>query len=241
MKRIRDIKIFKKFRSLDQETRNICFYGGLFVLIILAALIMKLTPSKVVVNYSNKNQETNTKISYQDVLKSITDNYEEDVVVNKYYFNEYLNIKVKLQKEKINIKTSNNNETYYIDGNYLYKLNKENKYETYNEKIFKDIDTTFIKPDNILKLIDKKTYEKEDVYTIETTSWIDLYNKINNTNLSKIVTGEISLEFISYKNDELILKMNLTNLYKNLNYEYEDVVYLIKLKNINKVEIEDIN
>lgn len=239
MKKISDIKIFKKFRSLDQETRNIYFYGILFIFIISVALIMKLTPNEKVVDCSNKKEET-VVINYQNILKNITNNYEEDITINKYYFNEYVNIKHQLEKEKINIKTINNNETYYIKENSLYKF-IDNKYEIYNDKIFKETDTSFINPENILKLIDKKTYEKDNTYMIETSSWINLYNEINNTNLSKKITGEILLDFISYKNNELLLKIDLTNLYKNLDYEYENVIYLIKFKNINKVEIEEIN
>ncbi len=223
MKKISEFKIFEKFRSLDQETRNIYFYGALFVFIILTALIIKLIPNKeLTVSCSNKEDIIN-ELTYQEILKNISNNYEEDIIINKYYTNEYINIKKELDKEIINVKKNNINET-------IYNLNNK-------EEILNDIDITFIKPENILELIYIGTHDNNK-YIINTDSWINIYNKINNTELSKKIDGQITIEFTSYKDNNLSLLIDLTNLYNNLDYNYEKVNYNIEFKNINKIVLE---
>jgi hypothetical protein len=223
MKKISEFKIFEKFRSLDQETRNIYFYGALFVFIILTALIIKLIPNKeLTVSCSNKEDIIN-ELTYQETLENISNNYEENIIINKYYINEYINIKKELDKEIVNVKKNNINET-------IYNLNNK-------EEILNDIDITFIKPENILELIYIGTHDNNK-YIINTDSWINIYNKINNTELSKKIDGQITIEFTSYKDNNLSLLIDLTNLYNNLDYNYEKVNYNIEFKNINKIVLE---
>ena len=67
---------------------------------------------------------------------------------------------------------------------------------------------------------------------IETSAWINLYNIINNKQLEKIVTGEIEVNVISCEENIKVI-LDLTNLYKNLNYDYKKVIYDITFYDIN--------
>ena len=137
-----------------------------------------------------------------------------------------------------NPKNSKANGAYVFMGNTFYKINGES-YEKIEGEVFQGIDITFVNKTDLLKLLDSKTYSKDNSYMVETSVWIKLYNEINNKNISKLVTGEIEATIASYNEDELNLLLDLTNLYKNLDYDYEKVIYEIKFYNIDKAEIPD--
>ena len=202
------------------------FYGILFIFLIVAALAIKLSPSdsKKVKSTPKEVDNKVVTIDYEKDLNAVSDNYELDIVVNKYYFNEYVNIKKQGLNEIINIKKHDSNNTYNQD-----------------DVIKEDIDITFTLPQNILKLLSVKSYSDENKYMIETSKWLSVYNELNGTEFTKIISGEISIEFLSDSDNELILQMDLTNLYKNLNYEYDTVTYKLKYYNIGKVNISNNN
>lgn len=213
----------EKFRNLNSETKTSYFYGIIFLLVIIVALIVKFVPSKVVEKKnSNENIILEELIDYEKILNDISNNYELDVIVNKYYVNEYINVKKQGLNEIINIKKFNSNNTYNQD-----------------DIINEDVDMTFINPLNILKLLNVKTYSDKNKYMVETNRWLKLYNELNGTNIEKSISGEITIEFLSKENDEYKIEMNLTNLYKNLNYDYENVIYNMKFYNINKVNLSN--
>ncbi len=215
----------EKFKNLDSETKTTYFYGIIFVFIIIVALIVKFVPSKSNDNKTyNENITQEEIIDYNKVLNDISNNYESDIIINKYYFNEYINVKKQGLNEIINIKKYDSNNTYNQD-----------------DIINENIDITFIKPQNILRLINAKTYSNKNKYMIETNNWLNLYNEINNAQLEKTVSGEILIEFISDKDNEYKIEMDLTNLYKNLNYDYQSVIYDMKFYNINKIDISNNN
>ncbi len=227
--------VFSKFKNFinktNEENNNLgYFYGIIFVFLIIFALIIKFTSNNNNnntnnnVNLSNQNNKIESVINYKEVLSDISDNYELDISVNKYYFNEYVNVKVEGTNKLINVKKFDSNNTY-----------------SQNDKIDEDIDLTFVYPQNILKLLDYQTYSSENKYMFETNKWIELYNEINNTNIEKIISGEIVVEFLSNENNEFIIQMDLTNLYKNLNYNYNNVIYNMKFYNINKIDLSNNN
>lgn len=215
----------KKFKDLDIETKTTYFYGIILVFIIIVAFIVKFTThnskEKKACNESVVQEEI---IDYKKVLNSISDNYELDIVINKYYFNEYVNIKKQGINEIINVNKFDSNSIYSQD-----------------DMINENIDMVFINPLNILKLLNVQTYSSKNKYIIETNNWLNLYNEINNTKIEKNVTGEISIEFLSKENNEYIIEMDLTNLYKNLNYDYQKVIYNMKFYNINKTILSNNN
>ncbi len=215
----------KRFKNLDSETKSTYFYGIIFLFLIVVALVVKFIPNK---EKEEKSVKENTTIeetfNYKSLLNNISDNYELDIIINKYYFNEYINIKKQGLNEIIDIKKYDSNNTYNQD-------------DTINE----DIDMTFITPQSILRLLNINTYNDGNKYMIESSNYLKLYNELNNTNLEKIVSGEISIEFLSHENNEYVIKMDLTNLYKNLNYDYESVTYNLKFYNINKINLSNNN
>ena len=75
---------------------------------------------------------------------------------------------------------------------------------------------------------------------IETNNWIKLYNEVTNKNIEKKITGEIEITILSNENNELSLLLNLTNLYKNTNYDYIKVIYHIEFYNINNVDLSNV-
>ena len=235
MNKEKDKGVFSKFKNFinktNEENNNLgYFYGIIFVFLIIFALIIKFTSNNNNnntnndVNLSNQNNKIESVINYKEVLSDISDNYELDISVNKYYFNEYVNVKVEGTNKLINVKKFDSNNTY-----------------SQNDKIDEDIDLTFVYPQNILKLLDYQTYSSENKYMFETNKWIELYNEINNTNIEKIISGEIVVEFLSNENNEFIIQMDLTNLYKNLNYNYNNVIYNMKFYNINKIDLSNNN
>ena len=216
-------------KKMSDDTKLSFFYGIIFVIILVAALIFRLTSR---IGENNKDGQNNEKektviVDYETQLNNVS-NYEEDIIINKYYFNEYINIKRQEDNELISIKTHDLNVTYHPD-------------EKVSEEVLRYSDMTFVKPENILKLLNVKSYNQSNKYMVETSNWVPLYNELNNTNLEKIISGEISIEFVSCSSDACILTMDLTNLYKNLNYDYESVIYNIKIYNINGIDLTNID
>ena len=86
--------------------------------------------------------------------------------------------------------------------------------------------------------ISKNEKERDNCININSNSnYNEVYNQINGTQIQKTVSGEVSVEILSSENNELLLSLDLTNLYKNLDYDYEQVIYKIKFYNINGISL----
>ena len=239
------IKSFvSKYKSLNQESKTLYFYGAIFVILLVFGLVLKLTGKleHKKPETSNNDQEdvveTNST-DYEEIFNKISNNYEEDVVVYWYdsisYPNTDLNNSKKpltglYKKEFINVKKDEDKEII----TYMDLINSK------VEEELNDIDIIFIKPENILELMSSNSYKKDNKYMIETDNWIKLYNKLTNKNVERLVTGEIKITVLSYENDELKLSLDLTNLYKNLNHICTKVIYDINIYNINNIDLSDI-
>ncbi len=232
--------LFSKYRSFDNEKKSTYFYGIAFAILLVAGLILKITSS-----INNKNKEENPEqektvdvINYENYLSKINGNYEEDIKIDDYSKKEYINIKRNNNSELItfvNPVDQDLNIVYAKQKSNVYKI-ENGKYTLLKEDIFKDKDITFIKPENLLKLLKNKTYQKDNKYMIETSEWLKLYNEINETSFEKKVTGELEIEVVSLENNELNLSMDFTNLYKNLGYDYSKVVYTLKIYNVGNID-----
>lgn len=241
--------LFSKYKQLDPESKVNYFYIAVFAAIIVMALILKLTGNLNVTKLKDRNEEQSSKttieepiedtdLDYEDVISSLGDNYEEDITISLDNDQSVLNIKQVGLGQLINYTNKKQNNMYveYI-GNY-YKINNDSA-EKLDGEPFEGIDITFINPTNIIKLINNKTYQKDNSYMIETSAWLELYNNINNKKREKLVTGEIEINMLSYKEGTLELSLDLTNLYKNLDYDYKKVTYNIKFYNIGTTTLPE--
>ena len=223
------LNLISKYKNSNQEKKTTYFYGIIFIFIFIFALILKFT-GNLTTKEINKNNNVNEEkletniTNYDDIFNNISNNYEENIQVDIYDSNfltkEYINVKKDQDKKLIT----------YVD------LNKS----TIENKVPDNIDATFITPENIKKLMLSNTYKKDNKYMIETNNWIKLYNEVTNKNIEKKITGEIEITILSTENNELSLLLNLTNLYKNTNYDYIKVIYHIEFYNINNVDLSNV-
>jgi hypothetical protein len=226
-----------KYKGLNQETKSAYFYGVLFLFLLVFGVILKFTgkldrPKNTNTPTNNDTKEVN-KLDCDSIFNKTINNYKEYIVIqydNKKSFVDIENFNNELYINYVNLNDQTLNGKYFKSNDTLYVLNN-NKYEEIDTEI-KDIDLTFISPKNILELINANTYKKDNKYMIETSAWINLYNIINNKQLEKIVTGEIEVNVISCKENIKVI-LDLTNLYKNLNYDYKKVIYDITFYDIN--------
>ena len=217
--------LFAKIRSSNSETKSTYAYLIMLIIIIIAGVSIKLgSRSENKVNDRVQTQEQVSTIDYSSELSNFSNNYETGIVINKYYINEYIDVKKSGDNKLLTIKTQN------LSGEY-------NSNDTKLKEILKDKDLTFTTPENIAKLLDNKTHSEENKYMIEANKCIEVYNQINNTQIQKTISGEVSVEILSSENDELLLSVDLTNLYKNLDYDYDQVIYKIKFYNKNGVSL----
>lgn len=226
-----------KYKELNQETKSAYFYGVLFLFLLVFGVVLKFTgkldrPKNTNTPTNNDTKEVN-KLDCDSIFNKTINNYKEYIVIqydNKKSFVDIENFNNELYINYVNLNDQTLNGKYFKSNDTLYVLNN-NKYEEIDTEI-KDIDLTFISPKNILELINANTYKKDNKYMIETSAWINLYNIINNKQLEKIVTGEIEVNVISCEENIKVI-LDLTNLYKNLNYDYKKVIYDITFYDIN--------
>lgn len=239
-------------QNLDPEKskKENTFYVIAFVVIMAAALILKFTENKEE-NKNDNNTNTPEEVSTNENKEFLSDieknNFDADLTI--IADSDLLNLLIRresLTKELISKTYRGENLVYYVNGDKVYKnLNGAFTIDT-NSNIYNNYDTTFLNMSNIQDLIDNHTYEvdlKEENYNIkrykiEASRVIDIYNKYNDTKVKRRVSGEVILD-INYTEDELLgLKLDLTNLYENLEYDYRKVVYTYEFDNFGKIDIK---
>ena len=226
-----------KYKGLNKETKGTYFYGTIFLLLLVLGIVLKFTgkldrPKNTNTPTNNDTKEVN-KLDCDSIFNKTINNYKEYIVIqydNKKSFVDIENFNNELYINYVNLNDQTLNGKYFKSNDILYILNN-NKYEEIDTEI-KDIDLTFISPKNILELINANTYKKDNKYMIVTSAWINLYNIINNKQLEKLITGEIEADMISC-GESIKVMLDLTNLYKNLNYDYKKVIYDITFYDIN--------
>lgn len=261
MKKLKDV--FKTKKSSEENLENEynqpvdpskvkkenTFYVIAFVVIMIVALIMKFTDKaeepKTDNNNASEEVSTNENVDYlKDIEKN---NFDADITIIADA--DLLNLLIRresINKELISKTYRGENLVYYINGDKTYKnINGTFSLDT-NSNIYNDYDTTFLNISNLQSLIDDHTYEinlKEEEYSIkrykiEASRVIDIYNEYNDTKIKKRVSGEVILD-VNYKDEELLgLRLDLTNLYENLDYEYRKVIYTFEFDNFGKIDIK---
>ncbi len=245
-------KITKNETKITFEEKNkkeMIFYGVVFGIILILSLITKYTSKENENKNNNDNnstQSTNTN-DEEGLLKSLNNNnYDADLII--IADTDLLNLLIRKEnetKELIAKTYRDENQIFYINGDKIFKYSNNNFIIDNNSKIYNNYDKTFMDMDNINELIEKHTYEidlkEEDYdikrYKIEASRVIDIYNDYNKTDLDKRVSGEVILDIYYNKDDLKGLKLDLTNLYQNLNYDYIKVTYTYEFANFNKINI----
>lgn len=238
-----------KITSEEKNKKETIFYGIVFGIILILSLITKFTSkdNENKNNNDNSTQSTNTIDNEDGLLKSLdNNNYDADLTI--IADTDLLNLLIRKEsqtKELIAKTYRDENQIFYINGDKIYKYSNNNFILDNSSNIYNRYDKTFMVMVNVNELIEKHTYEidlkEEDYdikrYKIEASRVIGIYNDYNKTDLNKRVSGEVILD-IYYNEDTLKgMKLDLTNLYQNLNYDYIKVIYTYEFANFNKINI----
>lgn len=238
------MSIFKFNKNKEEENtskevgKSTYFYSIVFLIVLGFALFSNFFGS----TNTKKQETTPVEIVDQNLFESLKDNNFEikfliikDMEIKKYIIErESINTEIVTQIYK------DTTEKYIIKENKVYK--DEKIIET---SIFDKTESFFMNIENIKNLINNKTYEidlKEENYDIkrykiEMSTLLASYNKISKEDIKKLVSGEIIID-VNYKNKDIeSIKMDLTALYKNLEFDYENVIYYIEFSNKGKIKL----
>lgn len=242
---------FSKIQDTERSKRENTFYFIFFIIILIAAVILKFTDNNDKEKTNTTDNSTNQEVSTnedKEYLKDLDKN-NYDVEINIIADTDLLNLLIRKEsfsKELISKTYRDETAIYYINSNKTYKSVSSDFILDNNPNIYNEYDTTFFNVLNLKELINKHTYEvslKEEEYNIqrykiEISRVIDTYNEYNKTSLKKRVSGEVILD-INYTNEKLIgLKLDLTSLYENLDYDYRKVIYTYEFDNFNEIDID---
>lgn len=236
-------------KNIERENRTTYFYAIIFLIILLFALISKSVSKGEDKPVTPSNDEINNveeKSSLLDVLKE--NNFDMKLLVfANNNITEYLIRRESENKELIYKSYNDKGNVYYKNDGTLYELSN-GKATITNVNIFDDVTKTFLDINNINKLIANKTYELDlteeeyDIkrYKIEVSRVITIFNEYNRKDIKKSVSGESILDINYSKNELKAIKLDLTSLYKNLNYDDEKVIYYYEFSNYNEIDISSI-
>ncbi len=226
---------------MEDKKRNIklIIYLGIFLLAIVIILIDKAaSPSQKSVIKNNKKEET-----IIEQIKEIDPNYyqsnisltfEDDAISLEYEKSDNIEIGTK--------KYHNNKENYikYNNNYYLFENGEFTKLTNFTEF---DYDQTFIKLENIQKVLElngnitNKNYNVVDLteITYNNKDLLKIYNEYNNESIIAYEDSESSLKI--YHKDKIIEKIefDITSLYNTINKtEKEKVLLTLSFKETKK-------
>ncbi len=234
----------------EKSGKEMVFYGVIFCIILIVAVIMKFadTPKESTNANNNDKSGSNEKILEKNLLEELSENnYDADLTI--IADTDLLNLLIRKEsetKELISKTYRGENNIYYINASKIYKAVNNQFILEEKSNIYNNYDTTFINIENIHELINQHTYEldlKEEEYDIkrykiEAKKVIEIYNEYNNADIIKRVSGEVILDIYYDKDNLKGLKLDLTNLYENLNFDYRKVIYTYEFDNFNKIDID---
>ncbi len=227
-----------------QKAITILIVYGIFFIFLFIFLI---NGNKNIEKNKTTNNETNTTKEIS-VSKRVNNYLKKDNYEYLYDFGTSLKIEGKLDNDQnlITKTYKNNKQVYYINNNYYYILNDKNKFKRVkNNYLYEDKEEVFTNINNVinlLKTVDKTTIKdkdnlKEEIFYINLEEYLKIYNSIELTNYIDTENTKIQ-NSITYNDDEITITLDMSEVYRVINNKKEEVLYIFKIYNVDKVNIE---
>lgn len=228
-----------KYKAKVELTGYVVF----ILLVILFVNIASLGNSKPITNlnneiFQNNNNNSNTETE-NNLLETITDNYQYDINVNitkKTEENITYRYHGKSYKDTLEINKEFNNTTnnYYKVDNYYYQKNGEEYVIISKAEIYDLIGNNYIELDNLLEYLDEASLDHVTNYSNGKKEYV--YNLYIRDIIISNKTDEVVTINIIEENNTLNINVDYFNLIKEVDNTIKECKVTYLFSNINKIE-----